>query len=777
LGALLLATALSGPTFAEDIPQETGLKIVVFPSSPIPGVNLPKEKIPANVRLLSHEEVDSFQALSASDVLSSQIGSITVNEAQGNSLQPNLNFRGFTASPLLGLPQGLAIYQNGVRINEPFGDVVQWDLMPEFAIDSIYVLPGSNPVFGLNALGGAIVLKMKNGFSHQGGKAGFSGGAFDRVRGTVEYGERWQNTAVYFGMTAFDESGWRDHSPSDLAQFYGDLSFRGTNLEGNISFLYADTDLNGNGAAPIELLEVARDAVFTHPDNTQNELFALQAQIHRGLTEELSLQSNFYFRLARRKTLNGDAAEFDACATDPDGDLEVELCEDDGDGDPLINIKQGGFVGEDAANGGDGVFNRSVTSSTGYGVSLQSNFRGGLFAFDNAFTVGTSIDFADVDFATNTEIGGVTPNRTIAASDIFVGIAGEAPNDEFNASLLSKTEYYGLYFSETLSLTPSLTLTGAGRYNYARVDLTDKFGGNLTGAHSFGRFNPAVGINYRISDSVGVYAAYGESNRVPTPVELSCADPDEPCRVPNAFVSDPPLSDVVARTIETGLRGRLNTLFAGMSVNWSLAGFATRNFDDIIFVSSGPAIGTGFFRNAGITQRVGGEIDLNGRYGDFDWYASYAYVNATFESHLQLASPNNPAAINDEVSVQPGDRIPGLPLHSAKLGFSYRATPKWTLTLESILASSQFLRGDEGNDQPTVDGYGILNMRSEYRLRDSLTAYFSINNLLNADYETFGVFGEADEVFLSELGRPASDNRFLGPGIPFAVLAGLRYTF
>ncbi|MEW5704295.1 MAG: TonB-dependent receptor [Pseudomonadota bacterium] len=768
------ALAVGGEKAAQDA---TGLRVVIFPTSPVPGVGLPKEKIPANVRVVAMDDPDPAQIPSVSEQLSKQIGSVTLNEAQGNPLQPNLNFRGFTASPLLGLPQGLAIYQNGVRINEPFGDVVQWDLVPEFAIDSIHVIPGSSPVFGLNALGGAIVLQMKNGFRHPGFRTELSGGSFGRVHGTAEYGEHWQNTALYFGMTGFDEDGWRDNSPSDLAQFYGDFAFRGVNLEGNLSLLYADTDLNGNGAAPRELLDVDRAAVFTHPDNTRNELFFLQGQIHRGLTEQLSAQSNFYFRLARRNTLNGDAAEFGACAADPDGDAEEELCLDDGAGAPLVNLKQGGFIEEDEANGGDGVFNRSVTSSTGYGTSLQGNLRSSLFGLDNTFTLGTGVDFATVDFGNNTEIGGLTPDRTIAGSDVFVGVLGAAPNDAFNTSLRSHTEYCGLYFNETLSLTPRLTVTAAGRYNYARLRIEDKFGGDLAGVHTFGRFNPAVGVNIAVSDSIGAYASYGESNRAPTAIELSCADPAKPCRVPNAFVSDPPLADVVARTVEAGFRGRLNGLPGNAPVNWSVAGFAARNFDDIVFVSAGPTLGSGFFQNAGITQRVGIELDLNGRYGDFDWYASYAYVEATFESHLQMASPNNPAAVNDEVTVRPGDRIPGIPLHSAKLGLAYRVTPAWTLTFESVLASNQFLRGDEGNDQPTIDGYGILNVRSEYRLRDSLVAYLRIGNLFNADYETFGVFGEANEVFLSELGRPGADNRFLGPGAPAAVWAGLRYTF
>ena len=55
------------------------------------------------------------------------------------------------------------MFQDGVRINEPFGDGVNWDLIPNPAIATITLMPGSNPVFGLNTLGGAISITTKNG--------------------------------------------------------------------------------------------------------------------------------------------------------------------------------------------------------------------------------------------------------------------------------------------------------------------------------------------------------------------------------------------------------------------------------------------------------------------------------------------------------------------------------------------------------------------------------------------------------------------------------------
>src|SRR5262249_21172264 len=68
------------------------------------------------------------------------------------------------ASPLQGTPQGLAVYMQGIRVNEAFGDTVNWDLIPKVAIGRSDVWT-NNPAFGLNALGGAISFQMKDGFA------------------------------------------------------------------------------------------------------------------------------------------------------------------------------------------------------------------------------------------------------------------------------------------------------------------------------------------------------------------------------------------------------------------------------------------------------------------------------------------------------------------------------------------------------------------------------------------------------------------------------------
>ena len=75
-------------------------------------------------------DIEASGALDLSDFLNRRFNGVFVNEMQGNPFQPDLNYRGYTASPLLGTPQGLSIYMDGVRLNQPFGDVVSWDLIP-----------------------------------------------------------------------------------------------------------------------------------------------------------------------------------------------------------------------------------------------------------------------------------------------------------------------------------------------------------------------------------------------------------------------------------------------------------------------------------------------------------------------------------------------------------------------------------------------------------------------------------------------------------------------
>ena len=763
-------------------PFEQGVEVVGV--APALGGGVDPARLPAKVSVIGSRELLERQASSFADALHERMGSVTLEGVTSNPYQPTLRFRGFTASPLLGLPQGIAVYQNGVRINEPFGDTVQFDLIPQFALQSVQLSAGAEPTFGLNALGGAMALRLKNGFEATGFRGEVTGGSFERVTGTAELGANRGPWAIYVGANHFDEAGWRTASQSDVTQVVADLAYRKNRVDAGVSFTYADTSLNGNGPAPVELLEADRSAVFTHPDTTENRLAFGQGRFNVTVSPTWSVQVTGFYRELDRTTLNGDEADLDLCDGDvlPPGAPFNTLCTAGGDAEadvesePLVDVVTERFITQDDAKG-DGALNRSLTRSNGYGASVQGTAVGWLGERENTFVAGASADLADVDFSSNGEVGTLTVGRSVAGSGLFAGIYGSAPDDIFNTGLKTENRALGLYFSDTLSLTDRVHLTVSGRFNHASLTIHDQLGTSLDGDHSFSRFNPAAGVVYALDESISVFGRYSESNRAPTAAELSCADPSEPCRVPNAFISDPPLEQAVARSVEGGIRGGTRP-GAQARLDWSLAAYWSGIRDDILFVASPVLIGTGFFENAGDTRRAGLDFDVTGEADRLRWYVSYSLVSATFESPLVLPSNeevNDAANENGEIAVQPGDRLPGIPTHSLKVGGRYDLTEAWDIALEGVFASDRFFLGDEGNDQEPLPGYGLANLRSSYAISDRVRLLGRVDNLFNADYSTFGVLAQI-EIELAEA-PDASVPRFVSPGAPRSAFVGLRVEF
>ena len=820
-------------------------RVDVVGVTPLPGTGVDPDRLAAAITVIDGGDVAARGAASMADALNERLGAVTLEGTTTNPFQPTLRFRGFTASPLLGLPQGIAVYQNGVRINEPFGDTVQFDLMPQFALDRVQLSAGSDPVYGLNALGGALALGLKNGFDNRGFGGEFSAGAFGRLQATAEYGAGSGPWAFYAGATHFTEEGWRMESPSEVTQAFADVGYRNGGVDAGISFTYADTFLTGNAPAPVELLEVDRSAVFTFPDETENRLGFVQGRANVAASDVWSVQVTGYYRDLDRRTLNGDEAEFGACDDDalPAGAPEGTLCfgadddddddnghdddgnghdddddnghdddDDDGhhhadddddddhhadadddddhghDGDdddddhdgeeeeatPLVDLVSGRFITSfDAA--GDGAYNRTTTLAQGYGATVQATATTGDGSRENVFVVGVSADLADVAFESSSEPGSLTADRGVSGSGLLTSLYGLGGDDLFNTKLETANSAFGLYISDTLSLSEQFHVTVSGRYNRAGIDIADKLGTSLDGSHTFGRFNPAVGAVFQADGNTSFFARYSESNRAPTAAELSCADPAEPCRVPNAFVADPPLEQAVARSFDVGVRGRWRA-DAGRG-EWSMAAYRTRIDDDILFIASPELIGTGYFQNAGATARSGLDVELSGGFAGTGWYLSYGLVDATFESPLLLPSDEevNDAATDEGVAVAPGDRLPGIPRHSLKAGVRQDLTDAWDLALEAIVSSSRFFLGDEGNDQIPLEGYGIVNLRSSYRFDSGVELFARIENLLDRKYATSGVLAEL-EVFLREV-PDASDPRFIGPGMPRSAFGGVRVRF
>lgn len=735
--------------------------IEVVGVTPLEGSGVPADKIPAAAQTVSAEELQETQAISLAEYMNRHLGSVNINDAQNNPFQPDVQYRGFTASPLLGLPQGLAVYVNGIRFNEPFGDSVNWDLIPEGALESMTLQSGANPAFGLNSLGGSIAMKTKTGFSSPGHQIEVFGGSWDRHSEELTSG--WNNGkfGYFLDLRNFNEDGWRDFSDSDVKQGLTTLSWRGETSDLNLTLASTDNALRGNGTIPEELLQHSDKAVFTHPDITRNRLFLAALDGSSWLNDKIQLSGNLYYRHNMIRTFNGDGSEFEAC-----DDGSGLLCDEEGE--PIESLDDGDIPFSEAVDGG--TINTSEATQRSFGLALQSAFHYDLFGRENYFVFGSSYDQNNVHYKADTELGALTEDRGVNGSGWFV--------EDAHVRLNTEAEYYGWYFSDTWNPIDKLDVSVSGRYNYVRIGLMDQYGTSLNGKHHFSRFNPAAGLTYAFMPELKFYGGYSEGSRAPTAMELSCADPNDPCKLPNAFVSDPPLKQVVSNTWETGLRGTLKQIPQG-KIDWNAGFFHTVNNDDIIFQSSGGVVAnTGYFANVGKTRRRGLEIGVQGDFFErWRWTANYTYLEAQFMTPFLSHSPSNPFADeNGDIHVEKGDSLPGIPKHIVKLSSDVDVLGQWTLGFDVLYNSAQYLRGDEANLTEKLNGYVLVNLRSEYRFNDHVALFGRVDNLFDRRYKNFGMYANTGDVLTDDFNITDVDTRFVGIGAPRAGWIGVRFT-
>ena len=739
-----------------------------------------RDLVPAATTVLRRDDLTRSGPSDLLRTLVDQAPGVIIDEAQGNPFQPNLIYRGFEASPLVGGQQGLAVYLNGTRFNSPFGDTTNFDLIPDIAIDRTEI-SGSNPAFGLNALGGAVSIRLRDGFSYQGTELELSGGSYGRIRASAQHGVKIGNVAAYIAATGLDEDGWRDNSPSQLRQIYGDLGARTDRSEVHFSLLGAVDNLTGNGTAPVDLLDARRSAVFTYPDETRNKYLRAMLNGTTEINDNLSLQAAAYVSVLSQRTRNTDAAEAQPC--DDDATL---LCTGNGTpltgrgGTPVPNGLNPGFFGATAqfpAGGPYALLNRTATDTTGYGASLQATYKSEILGRANRLLVGASYDGGSTTFSASSALGGLTLDRGFAGpgSGLEQGIVLEqADGSIVPVRVSAQNHYYGIYAQDAVDLTSALTVTLTGRFNVARIDLKDRNAGPLGGQHDYTHFNPGIGATYKILPSLTAYAGYSIANRVPTPAELTCASPSSPCSLTNFFVNDPDLKQVVAQTAEAGLRGRLT--LADANIGWNGGLFRTLSNDDILFTGS-DVIGRGYFQNVGKTLRQGVEAGLTLRRGPLDAFVNYSYTNATFQTPFTATSQDNPGAdANQQVFVQKGNQIPGIPQHVLKVGVQYQLTPAWTVGTTGLLSSGRTLQGDPSNLTPRTPPYVLVNFNTKFRVTDNIELFGLVQNAADQKYATFGGFSPISNVPIVQAPN-ASNTRSYTPGPPLAGFGGVRVTF
>ncbi len=751
--------------------------MVVIGATPVPGTGVNVATAPYDVRSLSAADLEFGEIPSATEALSSRLGGVNINDDLDDPFQPDLVYRGFEASPALGTPQGLAVYQNGVRINEPFGDTVNWDLVPSDAIARIDVV-GTNPVYGLNALGGAVVIGMKNGFDDPGGQLEVSGGSFGRRSLALTYGAHSENLAAFVAARGLDQDGWRLLSADQVRQVYVDLSARTDRMTLDLSYTGDDNILHGEGPSPVQELAVDRRLIFTSPQASADRLNFVTLNSSYAASSVLSFQAVAYIRDYRQSVANGDSTGYVACA----GQVHAAyLCQPDA-ATPLVSTS--GSLIPDLSAGGSrpiGENDRESIHTLSFGGAAQATSIAKAFGHENHLSFGVEVDQAHIAYDADTELGVIDSALVVQPSGFVVSTQEGTDFTATPVRLHAENTDFGAFATDTLNLTRRLSLTASGRYNWVRVSLHDLQGSNLSGASTFSRLNPAIGMTYQLVPGLTAYAGYAEGSRAPTASEIECSDPKAPCLLPSSLSADPPnLRQVVSRTYEVGLRGSQPILHGQLT--YSLGLYRTEVRDDIYAVAT--SLSTGFFKNIRGTLRQGGELDLAYRDRRLTVYASTSVVDAVFATDLTIPSPSNPLQdANGDIHVRRGDQIPGIPRFRFKLGAEYWVLRGLRVGGELQVLSSQYYRGDEANQLAPLPGYAVVGLHASYDVTPRLQLFAKVENLLNARYATFGVLGDPTGVGAPGVpanagaNEPSVDDRFQSPAAPIAAYGGFKLRF
>lgn len=720
-------------------------------------------KIPNTVETVTAADFAQDRAtLDPTFTLARKTPGVNLSDGQGNGFRQTLTYRGFDASPLQGAPQGLAVYQNGVRINEAFGDVVNWDLIPSVAINRIDIVTG-NPVFGLNALGGAVNIEMKNGFTWQGKEITVSGGSNGRILGSLQYGEVVGPWSFYFAGEGLRDEGWRIRSPSEIGRVYADLGHKTLDSEFHIIASGAKTFFGAAAATPVDFTHVNERAIFTSPQTIATEQGQIQVTGKVAVSPTWDLQGNAYVRRLSQFTVDGNDGNFEQCSARSSN--RGFLCfEDDGFSrapgqTDLAFRNQFTILGRQGqripftTGVPYGTLDTIRTEATGYGGTLQATNRDQVFGHTNNFVVGGSIDAANYTYKSSSTLGVINPDLTVSTNPFnpnygtipglgteairTAAALGIAPSNVTGSNL-----YMGLYALDTFDVTDALSLTAGARLNFARISTQDQtgFSPDVTGTHYFTKVNPVVGATYRFFPWLNLYGGYSESNRAPTPLELACANPDRPCLLPNSLVADPPLKQVTGQTYEVGFRGSVPNFYEDGLLSYKLGAFRTDLRNDILQVAVPGNAARGYFVNVPATQRQG--IEVSGEYATktLSLYANYALIDATFQFNGELSSPNNPLADDGLINVRRGNNVPLVPNHQFKAGFNYMITPIWTFGMNMQAFSSSYYRGDESNINRKLPAYFTANLNTSVQVSENVQVFALVTNLFNNRYANFGTF-------------------------------------
>ncbi len=635
---------------------------------------------------------------------------VTLFDDQGSRLQPELDLRGFIVSPVVGQPQSVSVFLDGVRINEPDAQEVNFDLIPMDAVSHAELVRGPSAIFGKNSLAGSLLLFTDRGDSSARTSADLDTGPYGYRSAHVKASGMTDGIDGLLTARLSDEQGWRQATSAHTSMLFGNIGRKRDSSDVVLSVTYAKDRLFEAGSLPESYLARDPRINYTPGDFFQPEALdlALRGQRYVGGGQ---LSGNVFWR-------RNDYAQYNGNIIPPNSDGFVR------------NLSAGGLAEWTRLTQ---VYGLATTLTVGAEYS-HANVGYHFLAVDRPGVPADSADLAD--------LGCVIPT----------GLCTDVRTHEDNAAFYAQT---------AIAFTSSLSMTAAIRGDYVRLPITDLLDPGNGGVSSYRRPSPRIGLNYRPSDAVRAYAAFNTGFRAPAALELSCADATAPCSLPFALGADPPLKPVTVLDYEAGFE-----LDPTVQTNFSLSTFLSDVRNDILFVQ--PTATTGFFQNVARTRRAG--VDLSGSLGlsgGLRAYGSYSYVAATYRTTVQLAS-----ALDNEPPVEPGDRLPNSPAQRASAGLGFtRAISRNVVeaAVELHGVSGQYMRGDEANVHQQLPGYSVTDLRFIARLPHmTLRAY--VTNLFDRQYASFGVYAQNAK---GPPGGPPPDNpddapveRFLTPGQP-----------
>ena len=558
--------------------------------------------------------------------------------------------------------------------------------------------------------------------------------------------------------------------------------------------------------------------VYTKPDQTNNRSPLLNWTLRHAVNDRWTISSNVYWRFVRADTYNADLNNdsLDQSVYQPSAADIAALTAAGYTGFPRSGANSSttpfpswrciaqALQKTSPVEKCNGLMTHTYARQYNYGLAGQvTRFTATGAGRKNQLTIGAAYDGRRSGFQQAQRFAFLNPDLSFTAVDAYADGSTTSGGDpvDTRVDLNGRMHTGSIFVTDTLS-SGRWNVTASGRYNYSTAANDDKLHpasglGSLTSRNSFQRFNPAAGLTYTARGGINLYFGYSEGSRAPTSIELGCADPNQPCKLPNAMAADPPLKQVVTRTLEAGVRGKMEA-----GIDWSAGWFRAMNSNDILFVAS-TQTGYGYFKNFGETLRQGLEADANWKFTRASVGLGYTLLDATYQSSETLngsANSTNDSAIkglNGVVEVQPGNRIPLAPRHSAKAYADFRATKRLTIDAGIVAVSSSFARGNENNRHQqdgkyylgpgNSPGYAVVSAGARYRLSKRVQLLVQVNNLADRHYFSAAQLAAsgftAQETFVARPFPAVSGNfpiqhtTFYAPGAPRTVWGGLRVSF